>query len=330
MQKLRDAKRVQTITAAGIRKSAAEVIPLRLKHILPIASGKGGVGKTLLSVLASIILSEFGETALVDLDPLPDADILLIPGNRNGQSSTHPTLSDHLLRGIPIEQVMIPGPKDKLHIVKGGIHTESQSFFKDVYASIEKIPADFVVVDLGAGCAHAEFTSRFASFLMVCEPTHGSIRDAEVYIRNVIVNRYEQAIGQTLEPTLKEWILRHGFTHPDLDLSLRRGLGRVGLSQPQPVLFNNVGPGDKEFIDYQVNNWRSWFNPINCGSVPTSQFLRSLSRSHRDGQVLKFCPSECREPLQVVLHVLFKSNVFLSDRNTWQSVAQKVLGWLGV
>src|SRR5437773_11435972 len=51
--------------AAGLLDSPA---PVAIKRIIPVSSGKGGVGKTTFAINFSLALSQHGRTVLVDLD----------------------------------------------------------------------------------------------------------------------------------------------------------------------------------------------------------------------------------------------------------------------
>lgn len=144
---------------ASIKRPVAEA----QKHakIIAVASGKGGVGKTNLSVNLAIELSRKGKkTALVDLDlGLANVDILL--------NLTTPFTLEHVVLGFKkIEDIIVRGPEG-LSIVPGGSGlpalaelTDSQrsSFIENFY----RLAAEYDVIILDTAAGISENVLRFA------------------------------------------------------------------------------------------------------------------------------------------------------------------------
>ena len=172
--------------AAGIRRMN-KVKPVR---VIAVTSGKGGVGKTNLSVNIGIALSQMGRrVVLMDADMgLANVDILL---------GVYPNFNlSHLLSGEKtLDEIMIDGPSG-LRVIPGasGIQkmseltaTEQASVIHAFSESDQDI--DVLIVDTAAGISSSVVNFARASqeiIVVVCdEPT--SLTDAYAFIK--LLNR---------------------------------------------------------------------------------------------------------------------------------------------
>ena len=172
--------------AAGIRRMN-KVKPVR---VIAVTSGKGGVGKTNLSVNIGIALSQMGRrVVLMDADMgLANVDILL---------GVYPSFNlSHLLSGEKtLDEIMIDGPSG-LRVIPGasGIQkmseltaTEQASVIHAFSESDQDI--DVLIVDTAAGISSSVVNFARASqeiIVVVCdEPT--SLTDAYAFIK--LLNR---------------------------------------------------------------------------------------------------------------------------------------------
>lgn len=127
-----------------------------MSFVIPIGSGKGGVGKTIFTANLGIMLAQSGKrTVLIDLD-LGGSNLHTCLGikNRNiGISSLinkKETSLDNMLFETEIENLLfIPG--DTLNPGTGNL-----PFFtkQKIIKQINKLDADFVLLDLGAGSTY--------------------------------------------------------------------------------------------------------------------------------------------------------------------------------
>ncbi|QQR72583.1 MAG: P-loop NTPase [Holophagales bacterium] len=152
------------------------------KRIIPVASGKGGVGKTTFAINFALALSRRAPTVLVDLD--------------TGTSSVRTTLSTPVRRdlyhfhrkGTPLSDCITPldggldgdGEFRNFGFVAGPLHfiadlaQPDATFRRRVAAEINTLPADYVVVDLRAGLDEnvLDFLPYTNSGVLVFTPHH--------------------------------------------------------------------------------------------------------------------------------------------------------------
>ncbi|MDR0685594.1 MAG: P-loop NTPase [Spirochaetaceae bacterium] len=161
-------------------------------RIIPIASGKGGVGKSLLAANLSVAFAQRGmRVVLADLD-LGASNLHLIIGHRKPGGSLGSFLSDGKsafanvvaetdiagLRFIPGD-AEIPGmatlkPAERRRIVRG-------------FQSL-KADTDILVLDLGAGTHQPilEFFLTSSTGIVVSAPTVTAILNAYVFLKNAV------------------------------------------------------------------------------------------------------------------------------------------------
>jgi flagellar biosynthesis protein FlhG len=158
--------------------------------ILPIGSGKGGVGKSLLAVNLSIALAEAGRRVV-----LADLDL--------GASNAHTMLGIRgVSRGIgtflsvprtTMDEVVLPTEYENLSFVPGdaevpGIATLKAPQKKRLVRALESLPADFLVLDLGpgAGANALDFFLLGAGGIVVTTPALTSVLNAYLFMKNVV------------------------------------------------------------------------------------------------------------------------------------------------
>lgn len=157
-------------------------LPSRVKsRVLAISSGKGGVGKSNLSVNLAIVFTQRGHrTYLMDADlGLGNVEILL--GLSPGYDLSHVILGQRTLREIVVE-----GPQG-LQIVPGGSgwrelaqlsSARLQRLLEELYRLDEQ--ADFIVLDTGAGIGDnvIQFALVAHEVLVITTPEPTALADA--------------------------------------------------------------------------------------------------------------------------------------------------------
>ena len=158
----------------------------RTARVLAVTSGKGGVGKTNLSVNLGLALAETGRrVVIVDLDlGLANADILF-------DLTARYNLSDVISGRRSLEEVLIPAAPG-LRIVPGASGVERLANLGDaerqaLVAGLDTLcaDADFVICDTGAGISRntTSFLAAADEVLIVTTPEPTAVVDAYAVIK---------------------------------------------------------------------------------------------------------------------------------------------------
>ncbi len=160
-------------------------------RVITVTSGKGGVGKTSVSVNLAIAISRMGKRViLLDADfGLANIEIML--GIRPRYN-----LADLMFRGRGIRDIITYGPENIGFISGGsGINELSNLTREQVIHLIQKMSeldqmADVIIVDTGAGIGDTvmEFVAASEEVLLVATPEPTSITDAYALLKSL--NRY--------------------------------------------------------------------------------------------------------------------------------------------
>ncbi len=159
-------------------------------QIIPIASGKGGVGKSLIAANLAIALGQAGKrTVLVDLD-LGGSNLHLILGVRSPEGGIGPFLSG---RRAKFEDAIFTTEYPNLRFIPGdaeipGLANLGAGQKRKLINRITKIDADFVVVDLGAGTSFntVDFFLLAPHGIVVTTPSPTAIVNAYLFLKNAV------------------------------------------------------------------------------------------------------------------------------------------------
>ncbi len=157
-------------------------------RVIAVSSGKGGVGKTSLTVNLAIALAKKGkEVYIIDADlGLANVDVLL------GLIPTY-TLYHIMNEEKSLDDVVVEGPMG-IKIVSGGSGIrELANMSKDkLYSLIRSLQllndrADYIFIDTGAGISDSVlcFIKAANDLLVVVSPDPASITDAYALLKNV-------------------------------------------------------------------------------------------------------------------------------------------------
>lgn len=171
-----------TDQAAGLRRMTRQ----KPVQVIAVASGKGGVGKTNVSVNLSLALTETGKKVLLMDADLGLANVDLLLGLRSEYNLSHVINGERTL-----EEVIIEGPEG-LRIIPAASGTQMMSELSPAqHAGVIRafgelnLPVDVLVVDSAAGISDSVISFTQASnevIVVVCnEPT--SLTDAYALIK---------------------------------------------------------------------------------------------------------------------------------------------------
>lgn len=161
-------------------------------RIIPVASGKGGVGKSVIALNLALALSAQGRTViLADMD-LGGASQHLLLGM--GLHSERPALGS-LLYGQEsvLENLITPTKYRRLHFIQGdallpGTAHLSFAYKKKLLHDMRGLTADFLILDLGAGSNYAVvdfFLSSYTGFIAAV-PEVTSIMGAYSFLKTTL------------------------------------------------------------------------------------------------------------------------------------------------
>lgn len=158
----------------------------RTARVITVTSGKGGVGKTSMSVNLAINLSRMGKRVIMMDTDFGLANVEIMLGMRPRY-----TLADMMFRGKGILDIIADGPEDIGFISGGsGINEMANLTREQVFHLTQKLAeidrlADVIIVDTGAGISDAvlEFVAASAEVLLVVTPEPTSITDAYALLK---------------------------------------------------------------------------------------------------------------------------------------------------
>lgn len=209
--------------------SAARPVPKEGARIIAVTSGKGGVGKSNLTVnLALAFLAEGKKTLVIDADlGMANVDVLL------GTSSRY-NLLNLLDEDVVLDDVILKGPYG-LRYISGGSGMEQAGEFTPAERDLleEKLTgcgelADVILIDTGAGIGRnvLDFILAADEVILVTTPEPTAMTDAYAVMKaysmyaakpnmRLVVNRvYDEAEGLEVAEKLRKTAER--FLHMEI------------------------------------------------------------------------------------------------------------------
>ncbi|MDD6208758.1 MAG: MinD/ParA family protein [Clostridiales bacterium] len=159
-----------------------------LARVITVTSGKGGVGKSSISVNLALQLSRLGKKVIIlDADfGLANVEVML--GIRPRY-----TLADLMFRGKELNEIITTGP-EQIGFISGGsgiqeLSNLSKEQIVNLTGSLYVLDelADYVIIDTGAGISDAvlEFVTSCSEVLLVATPEPTSITDAYALLKTL-------------------------------------------------------------------------------------------------------------------------------------------------
>lgn len=167
-------------------------------HIIPVASGKGGVGKSLFSANLAIALGQAGKkVVLADLD-LGGSNLHLILGLRNLQGGIGTFLTDAKAN---IDDVIVQTEYRNVRFIPGdaeipGIANLGAPQKKKLVSRLGNLKADYLILDLGAGTSFntIDFFLLASQGVIVTTPTPTALVNAYLFLKNSVFRIIDSAV----------------------------------------------------------------------------------------------------------------------------------------
>lgn len=160
----------------------------KMARVITVTSGKGGVGKSSVSVNLGIQLSKQGKKVVIIDADFGLANIEVMLGIRPSFN-----MADLLYRGKELEEIITPGPYGLGFISGGSGIGELANVTKDeIYILTNKLHqldeiADIVIIDTGAGITDAvlDFVVASSEVILVTTPEPTSITDSYALLKTL-------------------------------------------------------------------------------------------------------------------------------------------------
>lgn len=158
-------------------------------QIIPVASGKGGVGKSLLSANLAIALGQANKKVLLaDLD-LGASNLHLVIG----QTSPKVGIGTFLTGQSSFEDIICPTDYENVSFIAGdseipGLTSLKASQKNDLIKHFNKVDADYLILDLGAG-THLSILDMFLlspQGIVVTAPTVTATLNGYLFLKNIV------------------------------------------------------------------------------------------------------------------------------------------------
>ena len=160
----------------------------RSARVITVTSGKGGVGKSNVSVNLAIQMSRLGKRAVILDADFGLANIEVMLGMRPQYN-----LADMMFRGKDVKDIICTGPEGIGFISGGSGLREMTNLNKDQILSLVRTMyeldhyADVVIIDTGAGISDTviELVASSSEILLVATPEPTSITDAYALLKTL-------------------------------------------------------------------------------------------------------------------------------------------------
>lgn len=203
-------------------------------RVITVTSGKGGVGKSNISVNLAISLSRLGKKVIILDADFGLANIEVMLGIRPVYN-----LADLIYHNKKLVDIITEGP-EKVGFISGGsgIQELANLSKEQIVSLIENLSelddlADIVIVDTGAGISNSvlEFVSASAEVLLITTPEPTSITDAYALLKT---------LNRTTDFTMKEKVIK-------------MVANRIDTMDEGREIYNKLNVVVQKFLDIQLD-----------------------------------------------------------------------------
>lgn len=172
--------------AEQLRKMVQQSETRPAARVLTVTSGKGGVGKSSISINLAIWLARAGKRVVIFDADFGLANIEVMLGIRPQYN-----LADLMFRGKELKDIITPGPEN-VNFISGGsgiqelarMNRDQVLYLTRKLVELDEL-ADYIIIDTGAGIADnvLEFVAASEEVLLVATPEPTSITDAYALLK---------------------------------------------------------------------------------------------------------------------------------------------------
>jgi flagellar biosynthesis protein FlhG len=200
------------------------------RKIIPVAGGKGGVGKSILTVNLGLYLGRLGKRViLIDLD-MGAANLHTCLGLKNNK----PGLGNFVAnRDLSLTDIMYRTDYPNLFFIPGDVLAPGMADIvynqkRNIISQILKLEADYILLDLGAG-SHFNVIDFFLvsnSGILVASPQVPSLLNVYSFLKNLNFRFLQRALGG--KKTVEACIRGHAReTRPNIRFRMGRILSEI-------------------------------------------------------------------------------------------------------
>lgn len=233
-------------------------------QILPIASGKGGVGKSAISLNLSVALAQLGKKVILCDFDFGGANLHTMLGHKNnkpGLGHFINKLEEHL------EPLIQETAVENLGFIAGDClfpGTANMDFFskKKILKELNQLDADYVILDLGAGSAFNTLDFFLITYksILVTTPEITSILNAYSFLKSSVFRFFAQQFParseerkmiqnftQTrLEGTELSFITLRNQLYESFPETAAKAINKLDMFRPQVILNKGKESADIE------------------------------------------------------------------------------------
>lgn len=206
---------------------------VKTARVITVTSGKGGVGKSSVSVNLGIQMSRLGKKVIIFDADFGLANIEVMLGIRPRYN-----LADLIYQGKSLEEIITKGPEG-IGFISGGsgiqeladVTKEQIQYMVGKLSALDEL-ADIIIIDTGAGITASvlEFIAASQEVLLVTTPEPTSITDAYALLKTL--NRKEE------------------FSHENTAVKLVAN--RVNSNGEGKQLFDKLNLVVEKFLDFKI------------------------------------------------------------------------------
>ncbi|MGK5085966.1 P-loop NTPase [Bdellovibrionota bacterium FG-2] len=168
---------------------------MRKREIIAVGGGKGGVGKSLLSVNLALALSQLGKSVVIVDGDLGSANCHTLLGITRIEKS----IEEYLKEELSLDQVAVPTRFAHLSLICGAankmdVYLERPNAGEHLLRDVVNLDYDYIVLDLGAGMSDVtlDLYNLSHSKIIAVTPQFTSLQNAYSFVKSAFFRSLSQ------------------------------------------------------------------------------------------------------------------------------------------